>query len=161
MNPRAWLRLGAKTVHDVASIGFGGGLAACLVINLTANVAAPAEFLSARQVFSAIAHYLLVPSLAVSMLSGLIALTATRGYRDAGWAWLKAALGMSVFVATLMVAGSAGPQGELAAAASAADLATVQRLLHSERITLWLLIVLGVANVVLAVWRPKLIVKIR
>ena len=65
MNQRAWLRLGAKTLHDVASIGFGGALAACLVINLTANAAAPAEFISGRQVFAAIAQYLLVPSMAV------------------------------------------------------------------------------------------------
>ena len=161
MNHRAWLRLGAKTLHDIASIGFGGALAACLVINLTANLAAPVEFMAARQVFTAIAQYLLVPAIAVVMVSGLIAIAATRGYRDAGWAWLKAVMGMSVFVATLMVVGAAGEHGELAAAASAADLATLQRLLHSERNTLWLLIALSAANVVLAVWRPKLMIKIR
>ena len=161
MNQRAWLRLGAKTLHDVASIGFGGALAACLVINLTANAAAPAEFISGRQVFAAIAQYLLVPSMAVVVVSGLIALASTRGYRDAGWAWLKALLGMSVFTATLLVAGAAGPQGAVAVAAAAADLTTLQALLRSERVTLWLLIVLCVVNVVLAVWRPKLMIKIR
>jgi hypothetical protein len=161
MNHRAWLRLGAKTVHDIASIGFGGALAACLVINLTTNFTVPGEFLAARQVFSAIAQYLLLPAMAVVVLSGLIALAATRAYRDAGWAWLKALLGMSVFVATLQIVGSSGAQGELAQAAAAADLATLQRLLRAERITLWLLIALSVVNVVLAVWRPKLMIKIR
>lgn len=161
MNQRAWLRLGAKTVHDIASIGFGGALAACLVINLTANVSATMQFTAARQVFAAIAQYLLLPAMAVVVVSGLIALAATRGYRDAGWAWLKAFLGMSVFVSTLMIVGSAGEHGELAAAASGADLVTLQRLLRAERITLWLLIGLTAGNVVLAVWRPKLTVKIR
>jgi hypothetical protein len=161
MNHRAWLRLGAKTVHDIASIGFGGALAACLVINLTTNVATLGEFLTARQVFAAIAQYVLVPAMSVVTLSGLIALAATRGYRDAGWAWLKALLGMNVFVATLMVADGAGNHGEIAAAAAAADLATLQQLLRSERITLWLLIALVIVNVVLAIWRPKLIVKVR
>lgn len=161
MNQRAWLRLGAKTVHDVASIAFGGALAACLLINLTANVAAAGEFVAARQVFAAIGQYVLVPSMAVVVVSGLIALAATRAYMDAGWAWLKAVLGISVFMATLMVVGSAAPHGDLMAAAAAADLATLQALLRSERITLWLLIVLCVANVVLAVWRPRLTVKVR
>lgn len=161
MNQRAWLRLGAKTLHDLASIGFGGALAACLVINLTTSVAAPAEFLAARQVFAAIAKYILVPSMAIVVVSGLIALSATRGYQEAGWAWMKALLGITVFAATLMVVGAAGQHGALVAAASAADLATLQTLLRSERNTIWLLIALSVVNVVLAVWRPKLTVTVR
>jgi hypothetical protein len=158
---RTWLRLGAKTVHDIASIGFGGALAACMVINLTTDVAAPGDFLAARHVFAAIAKYVLMPALAVSMVSGLIALAATRGYQEAGWAWLKALLGLSVFMATLHLAGFAGEHGEIAAAASAADLTTLQRLLRAERITLWVLMGLSVVNVVLAVWRPRLTIKIR
>ena len=125
MNPRAWLRLGAKAVHDVASIGFGGALAACLVINITANPSSTVDFQAGRLVFSSIAQYILVPAMAVVVISGLIALAATRAYREAGWAWLKALLGMSVFVSTLMVAGSAGAGGELAAAAAAADQAAL------------------------------------
>jgi hypothetical protein len=161
MNHRAWLRLGAKTVHDIASIGFGGALASCLVINLTANTLAPSEFLATRQVFAGITKYVLVPAMAVMMLSGLIALAATRGYRDAGWAWLKAFFGINVFVATLLIAGSAGNLDAIAAALSVADLPSLQRQLRSERITLWLLMVLVVVNVVLAVWRPKLTFKAR
>lgn len=161
MNGRAWLRLGAKTVHDVASIAFGGGLAACLVIHLTTDVASPVDFLAARQLFAAIARYVLVPSMAVVVVSGLIALAATRAYLDAGWAWLKALLGLTVFEATLLVVGSSSRHAEVAAAAAAGDMATLLPLLRSERITLWLLIALIVVNVVLAVWRPRLMVKVR
>lgn len=156
---RRWVRLGAKALHDVASIGFGGGLAACLVINLWANRAAAAEFTAARQLFAVIAQYVLIPSMAVVVLSGLLAMAATRAYQDAGWAWVKALLGISVFEATLLVVGSGQRHAEFVAAV--ADPAALDALLRSERITLWLLVALCIVNVVLAVWRPKLTIKVR
>lgn len=159
MNTRRLLRLLAKALHDIAAIGFGGGLAACLIINATADRAFPAEFAAARHTFSAIAQYLLVPSMSVVMVSGLLAMMATRGYQDAGWAWLKALLGLSVFEATLVVVGSSRRHAELVAAT--ADPALLDALLRAERNTLWLLLVLSIANVVLAVWRPRLMVKVR
>ena len=42
---------------------------------------------------------------------------------------------------------------------SAADASLLDALLRSERNTLWLLIAISVANVVLAIWRPRLMVK--
>jgi hypothetical protein len=148
-----------KALHDIASIGYGGGLAACLVINAMADRTVPLEFAAGRQVFDAIAQYVVVPSMAVVVLSGLGAMMATRGYVDAGWAWVKAVLGLSVFEATLLVVGSSRKQAELAAAAT--DPAVLDALLRSERNTLWLLVALSVVNVVLAVWRPRLSVKVR
>ena len=159
MNGRRWPRLGAKAVHDFASISFGGGLVACLVINLMANRASPSEFASARHLFAAIAQYVLIPSMAVVVVSGLVAMMATRGYQDAGWAWVKAALGVTVFAATCMVVGASTQQAELAVAA--ADPGLLAAMLRSERNLLWLLILLCVVNVVLAVWRPKMMIKIR
>lgn len=156
---RRWTRRGAKTVHDLASIGFGGGLAACLVINHLADGASPATFAPLRQAFAAIAQYVLIPSVAVVVVSGLFALAATRGYIGAGWAWLKALLGLSVLEATLLVVGSSSNQAELAAAAS--DPTRLASLLNAERNTLWVLVALSVVNVVLAVWRPRLTPKSR
>jgi hypothetical protein len=158
MNGRRWWRLSLKALHEVAGIGYGGGLSACLVINLVANRASAAEFAAARHAFAAIAQYLLVPSMAVVVISGLIALASTRSYQDAGWAWVKALLGLSVFEATFVVVGSSGRQAELVATA---DPAVLDALLRSERNTLWLLMALCVANVLLAVWRPRLTVQIR
>jgi hypothetical protein len=151
---RSWLRLGAKTLHDMASIGFGGALAACLVINQVASRDTAAEFAAARLAYASIAQYLLVPSMFVVVVSGLIALAATQAYAAAGWAWVKALLGLSVFEATLVVVGSKERQAEIVAAF--ADPAALDTLLRSERNTLWLLIALSAANVVLAVWRPRL-----
>lgn len=159
MSARRWWRVGAKVLHDVGSIGFGGGLAACLVIDLMAHRASPAEFAAARQVVAAIAQVLLVPSMVVVVLSGLLAMGATRGYMDAGWAWLKALLGLAVFQATLHLAGAGREQADTLAAA--ADPSLRDALLQAERNTLWVLIALSVANVVLAVWRPRLTVRVR
>lgn len=157
---RRWWRMGAKVLHEVASIGFGGGLAACLVINGLADRSSPEAFASARIAFSAIAKYLLVPSMAVVVVSGLLAIAATRGYMDAGWAWLKALLGITVFEATLVVVGSDSRQAEMLAAVTANPVA-LDALLRSERNTLLLLIVLCIVNVVLAVWRPRLTYRVR
>jgi uncharacterized membrane protein len=158
MSRQRWLRLGAKALHEIASIGFGGGLAGCLVINQVANRASPTAFAAARHAFSAIAQYLLLPSMTIVVMSGLIALVATRAYMDASWAWLKALLGLSVFEATLTIVGSSRKQAEVMAAA--ADPSLLDALLRSERNTIWLLIVLTAANVVLAVWRPRLTVTV-
>jgi hypothetical protein len=156
---RRWVRLGAKTLHDVASITFGGALAACLVINQVASRESAGEFAAARQALAVIAQYLLVPSMGVVVLSGLLALAATRAYMNAGWAWLKALLGLAVFEATLVVVGSKEKQAAIVAAFPDPDL--LDTLLRSERNTLWLLVVLCIINVVLAVWRPRLSLKVR
>lgn len=159
MNGPRWLRFGAKALHEVASIGYGGALAACLVINLVADRSSPADFVAARNAFAAIAQYLLVPTMAIVVVSGLVALAATQAYKDAGWAWLKALLGLSVFEATLLIVGSGRQHAELAAAT--ADPALLDALLRSERNTLGLLIAVSIVNVLLAVWRPRLMVKVR
>ena len=154
-----WLRLGAKALHEIASIGFGGGLAACLIINQLASRSSPAEFAAARHAFGAITQYILLPSMTVVVMSGMVALVSTRAYMDASWAWLKALLGLSVFEATLTIVGSGRKQAEVIAAA--ADPASLAALLRSERNTLWLLLALVVVNVVLAIWKPKFTVTVR
>ena len=158
---KRWLRLGSKAVHDIASIAFGGGLAACLVVNVTANRVSVSEFAASRELFAAIAQYVLTPSMAVVVVSGLIAMAATRGYQDAGWAWLKALLGVSVFAGTLRLVGSSPKHAEMVAALS--DLrepSVLDALLRSERNMLWVLIALCAVNVLLAVWRPRMSIKV-
>ena len=159
MNTVGFWRRSLKALHEIAALGLGGGLAACLVINLTSRNASPADLLVAREAYAAIAHYILFPSLAITLVSGLLAIAATRGFHDAGWAWVKALLGLSVFEATLVTIGSSRGPAELAAAAS--DSSLIASLLQSERNTLLFLIGICVVNVILAVWRPKLMIKIR
>jgi uncharacterized membrane protein len=159
MNQLAWLRRTLKALHEIAAIGVGGGFAACLVVGATADTTSGADLVAARQAIAAVARYMLVPSLALVLVTGLLAMAVTRGYRDAGWAWLKAFLGLSLFEATLVTVGASGRLAELTAAG--ADASLLASLWHSERNTLWMLLGLSVANVVLAVWRPRLMIKIR
>lgn len=157
MNGKRWFRHGAKVLHEIGSIGYGGALATCLVINLVADRSSPEQFAAARKLFAAIAQYVLFPSMGIVVVSGLLAIAATRAYINAGWAWVKALLGLSVFEATLLIVGSGQRQAELNAATT--DPTLLDKMLRSERITLWLLIAVSVANVVLAVWRPRLTAK--
>ncbi len=159
MNTTRFWQRSLKALHELAAIGLGGGLAACLVINLAAPGATPEHFVVARQTFGAIARYVVFPSLAGVLFTGLLAIGANRGFHDAGWAWVKALLGLTVFEATLLTVGGSRRQSELLAAA--ADPSQLATLLQSERNTLVLLIGISVANIVLAVWRPKMTITIR
>jgi len=159
MNRERALRLVAKALHEIGSIGFGGALAACLVINQVAGRSSPAEFAAARHAYAAITQYILLPAMTIVVMSGMVALVSTRAYIDASWAWLKALLGLSVFEATLTVVGSGSRQAEVIAAAGDPNL--LAALLRSERNTLWLLLALVVANVVLAIGKPKFTVTVR
>ncbi|WP_439641574.1 hypothetical protein [Nevskia sp.] len=156
--PRFWRR-SLKALHEIGALGLGGGFAACLVINLKARSATPEAFIAGREAFTAIADYLLFPSLGLVILSGLLSIAATRAFHDAGWAWVKGLLGISLFEATLMTIGAGRRQAELAA--SVADPALMNQLLQAERNTLLALAAICIVNVVLAVWRPSLMVKIR
>ena len=163
MNGRAAWRRSLKILHELSGIGVGGGFAACLVVGFAADPASPVAFAASRDIVAAIARWVLVPSLAVVLVTGLLAIAATRGYHDAGWAWVKAATGLLLFEATLVTVAASSRQAELASAvaAAASDPTLVAALLHSERTTLWVLLGLAVANVVLAVWRPRLVWKVR
>ncbi len=68
-------------------------------------------------------------------------------------------MGVSVFVATVLLVGSDSKHAELVAAAT--DPSLLDAMLRSERNMLWLLIALCVVNVLFAVWRPRLMIKIR
>jgi hypothetical protein len=111
-----------------------------------------------RHGIAAITQWLLVPSLAMVLLSGLLAIAVNEPYKDAGWAWLKAALGLSMFEGTLVtVAASARRAAELSALAAAghADSVRMAEVLRTEWGSLWLLLGLSATNILLAVWRPR------
>ena len=99
------------------------------------------------------------PSLALVLISGLLAIAANKTYANAAWAWVKALLGISLFEGTLITVGAGARRAaELSAAAAAGhgDAAELAAVLHSEWGTLWLLMAVALINIVLAVWRPRL-----
>ncbi len=154
------LRQVLKILHEVGSIGVMGSFAAYLVLVVTAPDPATSlvAYAAVRQGIAQITRLILVPSLALVLITGLLAIAANRALHSAGWAWVKALLGVSVFEGTLLTVGAGARRAsELAALAVAGqpDPAELALVLHGEWGGLWLLLLLSLANIVLAVWRPR------
>jgi hypothetical protein len=151
-------RRSLKALHEIGSIGVMGGLAACLVLVATAPTESAVAYAAVRQGIAALVKWLIVPSLGITLLSGLLAIAATDAYINAGWAWFKAVLGISMFEGTLLtVGGSARKAAEFSAqvAAGQGDPALLAEAVRTEWGGLWILTVLCLVNIVLAVWRPR------
>ena len=128
-----------------------------LVVNTA--VEPTASFASIRHGIALINKWLLTPSLLVVLVSGLLAIAASDTYKNAGWAWTKALLGLVTFEGTLLtIVGNGRRAAEHAASAVAgrADaMSQVTEALRTEWGALWLMLGLGLVNIVLAVWRPR------
>jgi hypothetical protein len=128
-----------------------GAMASLLVVMLFARMSTPGTGSAAvMSAMGQIATWIFQPSLALTLITGLAAIGVTPGYHDAGWAWAKAATGILIFEGGFLYV--LGPI-QTAAKAGAGFLSA--RVLESERNTLWLLLAVCVANVVLGVWRPR------
>lgn len=154
-----WART-LKLLHQLGAIGVVGSMACCLVLLVTAPQDSLAGYAAVRQGIHAITRWLLVPSLATVLISGLLAIAATRAYMDAGWAWIKALLGIAMFEGTLLtIQASSRKAAEITAAAvqsGATDSAALAPLLRTEWAGLWTMLALSFANILLAVWRPRI-----
>lgn len=158
------MRLTLKFLHEVSSIGLIGSLIAYLVLVATANVEAPAEYAAVRHGIDMICRWVLLPSLAVVLISGLLAIAVTRPYMEARWVWVKTLLGISMFEGTLAaVAANAQHGAELAALAAAGkgNPKLMAEVIRGEWIGVWTIMIISIANVVLAVWRPRLKRRVR
>ena len=80
---RRWL----KALHEIAAIGVAGTLGACIVLVATAPEDSLVAYAAVRSAIAALVKWLLVPSLALVLVSGLLAIALNRAYHDAGWAW--------------------------------------------------------------------------
>jgi hypothetical protein len=148
-----------KSLHEIGAIGTLGSFGACIVLLATAPTNSPVAFAAVTQGISSIAKWLLVPSLAIVLISGLLAIAANEAYMNAAWAWVKALLGIGTFEGTLLtVTSSARHAAELSALAvsGGGDPAQLARILRTEWGGLWIMVALAFINIVLAVWRPRL-----
>lgn len=149
-----------KFLHTIGAIGLMGAMASLVVLLRLAPPTTSLEaYAQARAAMGEIATWIFFPSLALTLIAGLAAIAVTRGFHNAGWAWLKAATGILIFESGF--SGVLGPmQNEAALSAKAlagkADPATLGLSLGAEQGTLWVLLGVATANVVLGVWRPRL-----
>jgi hypothetical protein len=147
-----------KLLHELGAIGVMGSFAACLVLVLKGPTQPLAAYAAVRQSIAAISQWLLLPSLVLVLISGLLSIAANSAFHNAAWAWAKALLGLSLFEGTLAtIDASARRAAELAALAvrGQGDAVQLAQVLRTEWGGLWLLLALSLANIVLAVWRPR------
>jgi hypothetical protein len=153
------MRKTLKFFHTIASCGLLGGFAAYAVVLIAAPQATAGEYADMRATIAAIAGYLLIPSLAVALVTGLLAMAVHRPFQELRWAWVKALLGISTFEATLGIVQSKANTAAALAEKIANGEPEVQALATAigyEWHALGVITALAGANVVLGVWRPSL-----
>lgn len=144
----------------MGAIGLMGAMASLLVLLAVAPPPASlAEYAVIRGAMGAVATWIFLPSLGLTLVAGLLAIAVNRGYHNAGWAWLKLATGLLVF--EFGFAGVQGPMQEEAeqsakALAGQVDPATLAGSLGAETGSLWVMLAIATVNVVLGIWRPRL-----
>ena len=144
----------------MGAIGLMGAMASLLVmLSFAPPPTALREYALLRAAMGAVATWIFFPSLGLTLIAGLLAIALNRGFHGAGWAWLKAATGILIFEGGFVaVLGPMQREAERSALALAGkvDPGTLAASLGPERNTLWVLLAVSVANVVLGVWRPRL-----
>jgi hypothetical protein len=152
------MRKTLKILHSLAACGLIGGLGAYMLMLMYAPQGTPADYADLRETIKAISDYLLLPSLALALVTGLLAMVAHYPFQEKGWAWFKAATGILMFKGILtIVSAKAGHAAEMSRriAEGTAPPDALAGLIDLEWGTLWIVMALSVANVVLGVWRPK------
>ena len=149
-----------KFAHTIGAIGLMGGMLCLLVIlySLPQPTTDPQGFLRSTDVADSIARIILLPSLGVTLVSGLLAIGANPALHNAGWAWFKLATGILLFEGGLVTV-----QGPIQRAAmvteevvnAGGELAALAGVYGSAKGSIIVLIGVAVVNVVLGVWRPK------
>ena len=156
------MRHSVKFLHTVSSCGLLGGLIAYGLVLWKAPQANVAQYADMREVISLIARYILVPSLGISLVTGLVAMIVHRQYQQKRWAWAKAVLGLSMFESTLAVTQTKAHD----AAAFAAQIVQgndptraatlLAEAIASEWTVLLTILALCLAQTALGIWRPQL-----
>jgi hypothetical protein len=148
-----------KFLHTIGAIGLMGATASLIVLISAAppptSLAGYALILGAMD---KIATWIFYPSLALTLVAGLLAIGANPVYHSAGWVGAKLATGVLIFEGGLVyVQGPIREEAERSASALAgqSDPASITGLAGAERNTLWLLLAVMTTNVVLGVWRPR------
>jgi len=148
-----------KFLHTMGAVGLMGSMACLLVLmKLSPPPTSLVTYALMRGAMAEIAAWIVLPSLVLTLIAGLLAIAVTRAFHDAGWAWIKAATGILMFAGTLHALSPIQEEASRSASALAGrlDPSTLTGTLGAEQATLWVLLAVSTANVVLGIWRPRL-----
>src|SRR5262245_61754201 len=130
------MRKALKIVHTLAACGLIGAMLAYFLVLVFASQSTASAYADARMIISQLCDYLALPSMALAVVSGLLAMVVHRPFQNTRWAWLKALLGLSLFEATLaIVQAKATTAAALSAAlaSGAGDPGEIAMVLANER----------------------------
>ena len=78
------LRKVLKILHTLAAAGLIGGLGSYMILLVFAPQETPAAYADLRQSIALVSDYVLIPSLAVALVSGLLAMAFHTPFMDKG-----------------------------------------------------------------------------
>lgn len=144
----------------MGAVGMMGSMACLIVLMMSAPPpSALAGYALIHAAMSDIATWILFPSLALTLIPGMLSIAVNRAFHNAGWAWAKLATGVLIFEGGLVYV--EGPIREEAARAAQAlagtlDPAALTGSYGAEQSSMWALLAVSTANIVLGIWRPNL-----
>lgn len=148
-----------KFLHTMGAIGLMGAMACLLVLlAVTPPPSQLANYALMRGAMGEIARWVFLPSLAATLVAGLLAMAVNPTFHNAPWALVKLATGILVFEWGFVgIQGPIQQEAEQAAKvlAGEADIATLAQSLGAESGSLAILFAIATLNVVLGVWRPR------
>ena len=149
-----------KFLHTMGAIGFMGSLACLLVLeNLAPPPSSLASYALVRAAMGMIANWVFFPSFVLTLVPGLLALAVTPAFQTATWVWIKAASGILIFVGGLHALAPIQDEARLSAEAIAGrlDPARLEGVSEGTAATMWVLLAIATANVVLGIWRQRIL----
>jgi len=101
-----YMRKTLKILHTLAACGIIGGILVYMILLLGAPQGTPAAYADLRESIAMVSNYVLIPSLALVLVSGLLSMAVHHPFLNKRWAWFKAALGILMFKGVLAVVGT-------------------------------------------------------
>ena len=148
-----------KFLHTTSSIGLAGGLISIMIMLETGPSPNELEAYAAlRATLATLSNWLIVPSMALCLFSGVVALAVHAPFHNRGWAWLKAVTGILVLEATLASIDAPLESAAIKSAQALEGALSVEQLtqqINDKWVAWWVLLVIFAVNIALAIWRPR------
>jgi hypothetical protein len=148
-----------KFLHTMGAIGFIGSLACLLLLeSVVPPPSSLASYALVRGAMGLIANWIFFPSFFLTLVPSLVSMAIVPAYRNAGWALIKAASGIPLFAGGLHALAPLQDEARLSAEALAGrlDPSKLEGISEGATGTMWVLLAIGIANVVLGIWRQRI-----